>query len=69
MEHLIELLLHASEIDRQINLYDIRCAEVLRENRSQIEIYEAKERKRLLYNELAKQFDEINNKNKGINNE
>ncbi|MCK5629793.1 MAG: hypothetical protein KAI26_04200 [Nanoarchaeota archaeon] len=50
-------------------MYDIRCAEVLRENRSQIEIYEAKERKRLLYNELAKQFDEINNKNKGINNE
>lgn len=61
MDYLIEILLHASEIDRQINLFDIRCAEILRENRSEIEAYEANERKQLIYNELAKQFDKVNN--------
>lgn len=33
MEALMEFMLHSSMIDRQVNLYDLRCAEILMNNR------------------------------------
>lgn len=40
VEAIIQLLMHASMVDRQINLTDIRCALVLRKNENELNEYD-----------------------------